>query len=256
MKQFPKNLVAFSWMLVGKMVLYTSKLILLLSSYMKSSVKMSGPVPETIMHAQPWQHLHHALQMRPYAWDLFQFPFFSTLLLSHHLDKGSSLSHLSINTVPKTLLAHLCAFLQTLILPFYFCCWSKVCIFLCSICNSVSKSPEDSGLSEHHPSFLEALQTRLLGFIFTSFRVHFHSFYDLSVINYCCFLSRFLCCWWFPLASKLLAFLLKSLSFVFTVPIHLEGTVYIYLYIYIVIFILYLYQLTIKLFRWFDILIN
>ncbi len=30
----------------------------------------------------------------------------------------------------KTLLAHLCAFLQTLILPFYFWCWSKVCIFL------------------------------------------------------------------------------------------------------------------------------
>ncbi len=54
---------------------------------------------------------------------------------------------------------------------------------LCSICNSVSKSPEDSRLSEHHPSFLEVVAD----FTETSFRVHFHSFFDLSVINYCCF---------------------------------------------------------------------
>ncbi len=53
---------------------------------------------------------------------------------------------------------------------------------LCSICNSVSKSPEDSRLSEHHPSFLEVVGD----FTYTSFRVNFHSFYDLSVINYCC----------------------------------------------------------------------
>ncbi len=91
----------------------------------------------------------------------------------------------------KTLLAHLCAFLQTLILPFYFWCWSEVCILLCSICNSVSKSPEDSRLSEHHPSFLEDVED----FTDMSFRVHFHSFYDLSVINYCCFLSRSGGCW-------------------------------------------------------------
>ncbi len=47
MKHFPMNLVAFSWILLGKMVLYPSKFILLLSSYIKSSVKMSGGVPET-----------------------------------------------------------------------------------------------------------------------------------------------------------------------------------------------------------------
>ncbi len=68
-----------------------------------------------------------------------------------------------------------------------------------SICNSVSKSPEDSRLSEHHPSFLEVVGD----FTDTSFRVHFHSFYDLSVINYCCFLSDQVvvgcwCRWWFP----------------------------------------------------------
>ncbi len=61
-----------------------------------------------------------------------------------------------------------------------------VCILLCSICNSVSKSPEDSRLSEHHSSFLEGVGD----FTDTSFRVHFRRLYDLSVINYCCFLSR------------------------------------------------------------------
>ncbi len=108
--------------------------------------------------------------------------FFSTFLLSHHLNKGSSLFHKHHS---KTLLAHLCTFLQTLILPFYCWCWSEVCILLCSICNSVSKSPEDSRLSEHHPSFLEVVGD----FTNTSFRVGFHSFLYLSIVNYCCFLS-------------------------------------------------------------------
>ncbi len=148
----------------------------------------------------PRHHLHPALQMRLYAWDHLQFPFFSTFLLSYHLDKGSSLSRQSINS-SKALLAHLCAFLQTLILAFYFWCWSEVCISLCRICNSVSKSPEDSRLSEHHSSFLEVVGD----FTDTSFRVHFHSFYDLSVINYCCFLSWSGRCWLLSLGvSKLL----------------------------------------------------
>ncbi len=43
----------------------------------------------------------------------------------------------------------------------------------------MSKSPEDSRLSEHHPSFLEDVDD----FTDTSFRVHFHRFYDLSVIT-------------------------------------------------------------------------
>ncbi len=51
MKHFPMNLVAFSWILVGKMILHPSKLILLLSWYIKSSVKLRGPVPAAAMHA-------------------------------------------------------------------------------------------------------------------------------------------------------------------------------------------------------------
>ncbi len=117
--------------------------------------------------------------------------FFSTFLLSRHLDKGFIFVSSVHKHSSKTLLAHLCAFLQTLILPFYFWCWSEVCILRCRLCNSVSKSPEDSRLSEHHPSFLEVVGD----FTDTSFRVHFHSFYDLSVINYCCFLSRSGRCW-------------------------------------------------------------
>ncbi len=42
----------------------------------------------------------------------------------------------------------------------------------------MSKSPEDSRLSEQHPSFLEVAD-----FTDKYFRVHFHSFYDLSVIK-------------------------------------------------------------------------
>ncbi len=46
-----------------------------LSSHIKSSVKLRGSVPETACMPMPWHHLHHALQMRLYAWDLLQFPF-------------------------------------------------------------------------------------------------------------------------------------------------------------------------------------
>ncbi len=90
---------------------------------------------------------------------------------TNNLDKGSSLTHRSINTI----LVHLCAFLLTLILPIYFWRWSEICILRCSICYSVSKYPEDSWLSEHHPTFLEVVgdftDTSLLRFIFTAFMI-------------------------------------------------------------------------------------
>ncbi len=155
----------------------------------------------------PWKHLHHALQMRLLCFESFAVTFFLIFLLSHHLRLiFVSLVHTYSS---KTLLAHLCAFLQTLILPFYFWCWSEVCILLCSICNSVSKSPEDSRLAEHHPSFLEVVGD----FTDTSFRIHFHSFYDLSVINYCCFLRQSGHCWLLVVSKLLISpcplFLLK-----------------------------------------------
>ncbi len=199
MKHFPMNLVVFSWILVGKMVLYPSKFIQLQSSYIKSSVKLRGPVPETAMHVHAMTTPPPCFTEEAVCLGSFAVPFLFTFLLSHHLDKGSSLSQSVHKHSSKTLLAHLCAFLQTPILPFYFWCWSEVFILLCSICNSVSKSPENSRLSEHHPSFLEDVGD----FTDTSFRVHFHSFLYLSVINYCCFLSRSGSCW-LLVVSKLL----------------------------------------------------
>ncbi len=183
------------------MVLYPSKFILLQSWYIKSSVKLRGAVPETAMHA-------HALTPPPCFTDeavclgLFSVPFFL------HIFAFPSLRCIFVSSVhkhtSKTLLAHLCAFLQTLILAFYFWCWPEVCILLCSICNSVSKSPEDSRLSEQHPSFLEVVGD----FTDSSLRVHFHSFYDFSIINYCCFLSRSGSCW--LLVSQMVSKLLIS----------------------------------------------
>ncbi len=101
MKHFPMNLVAFSWILVGKMVLYPSKFILLLSSYIKSSVKMRGSVPETVMRAHAMTTPPPCFTDEPVILGSFSVPFFSKFLLSHHLDKSSSLSHRSINLVPK-----------------------------------------------------------------------------------------------------------------------------------------------------------
>ncbi len=110
-------------------VLYPSKFILLLSSYIKSSVKIRKPVPET------------------------------------------------------------------LILPFYFWCWSEVCILPCSIYNSVSKSLRTVDCPSITPAFwklLVILQTCLLGFIFTAFMICLSSTTvvfsaDQVVVG----------CWWF-----------------------------------------------------------
>ncbi len=131
------NLVAFSLILVGKMVLYPYKSILLLSSYIKSSVKLRKPVPETAMHA-------HAMTTPPTCFTdeaVCLGIFYSSLFL--HIFAFPSLRSrlIFVSSVHKhsfkTLLAHLCAFLQTPTLPFYFWCWSEVCILLCRICNSV-----------------------------------------------------------------------------------------------------------------------
>ncbi len=120
--------------------------------------------------------------------------FFSTFLLSHQIKVNLCLHKHS----SKTLLTHPCALLQTLILPFYLWCWSEVCILLWSFCNSVSKSPEDSRLSEHHPAFwkLVILLTRLLGLIFTAFMICLSSTTVVSSAN-----QVVVGCWyhrWFP----------------------------------------------------------
>ncbi len=109
-------------------------------------------------------------------------------LFSYHLYKGSSLSHRSINTVPKLFWL---TFFANSNLAFLYLVLVRGLHLAVYICNSESKSPEDSRSSEYHPSFLEVVSD----FTDTSFRVHFHSFYGLSVINYCCFHSRSGSCW-------------------------------------------------------------
>ncbi len=150
---------------------------------------MRGPVPEAAMHAHAMTPLPPCFTDEAVSLGSFAVPFFPPHLCFPITQIKAHVSSVHKHSF-KTLLAHLCAFLQTLILSFFWR-WSEVCILLCSICNSVSKSPEDSRLSEHHPSFLKVVGD----FTDTPFRVHFHSFYDLFVINYCCFLSRSGSCW-------------------------------------------------------------
>ncbi len=144
----------------------------------------------------------HAMTSPPHAftdaWDLLQFPFFLHIFASHHLDKASSLSHLSINTVPKLFASPLC-FSANSNLVFLYLVLVRGLHLAVYICNSVSESPEDSRSSEHHPAFwklLVILQTRLLGFVFTVFMICLSSttvvFSADQVIVGCC------CRWWFP----------------------------------------------------------
>ncbi len=73
----------------------------------------------------------------------------------------------------KTLLT-LCAFLQTLILSFYLWCWSEVCILLCTsviLCQSLLRTVDCQSITPAFWKLLLILQTCLLGFIFTAFRI-------------------------------------------------------------------------------------
>ncbi len=176
------------------MVLYPSKFILLLSSYIESSVKLRGPVPETAMHAHSMTPPLPCFTDEAVCLGSFVVPFFSTLLLSHHLDKGSSLPHRS-----KTLLAHLCAFLQTLILPFYFwCCqrFASCCIASVILCQSLLRTVDCQSITPASWKLLVTLQTCLLGFIFTAFMICLSSTTVVFSVDQVVVGCR--CHWWFP----------------------------------------------------------
>ncbi len=198
MKHFPINLVAFSWILVGKMVLYPSKFILLLSSYIKSSVKLRGPVPETVTHA------HANTSTRLYRGGcmleiICSSLFFSTFLLSHHLSKGSSLSHQSINS-SKTLLAHFCAFFTKSNLAFLIFVaaqrFTSCRVASVILCQSLLMRVDCQSIAPAFWKLLVILQTCLLGFLFTAFMICLSStavvFSGDQVVVGCW------CRWWFP----------------------------------------------------------
>ncbi len=64
------------------MVLYPSKFILLLSSYIKSSVKLKGPVPETAMHAHAMTPPTPCFTDEAVCLGLFAGPFFLHIFAS------------------------------------------------------------------------------------------------------------------------------------------------------------------------------
>ncbi len=196
MKHFPMNLVAFSWILVGKMVLYPSKFIQLQSSYIKSSVKLRGPVPETAMHAHAMTTPLPCFTEEAGCLGSFAVPFLFTFLLSHHLDKGSSLSHRSINTVPKLFWLTFVLFykLQSCLSIFgagqrFLSC----CVVSVIRCQSLLRKVDCQSITPAFWKMLGILQTRLLGFIFTAFFICLSSttvvFSAVQVV---------VGCWWFP----------------------------------------------------------
>ncbi len=147
----------------------------------------------------PWHPLQHALQMRLYAWDHLQFPFFLHILLTHHLDKGSSLSNRSINTDPKLFwltFVLFCKLLSCLSIfgagqRFVSCCVASVIL-----CQSLLRTVDCQSIAPAFWKLLVISQTRLLGFIFTTFMICLSSttfvFSAYQVVVGCW------CRWWFP----------------------------------------------------------
>ncbi len=92
--------------------------------------------------------------------------FFSTFLLSRHLDKGSYLSHRCINS-SKTLLAHLCC--RSIFgagQRFASCCVASVIL-----CQSLLRTVDCQNIAPAFWKLLLLLQTRLFGFIFIAFLI-------------------------------------------------------------------------------------
>ncbi len=104
--------------------------------------------------------------------------FFSTFLLSHHLDKGSSLSHRFINTVPKFFWLTFVLFANSnltflflvLVRGLQSCCAASVIL-----CQSLLRTVDCQSITPAFWKLLLILQIRLLGFIFTAFMISLSS---------------------------------------------------------------------------------
>ncbi len=94
--------------------------------------------------------------------------FFSTFLLSHHLDKGSSLSHWSINTVPKLFWLTFVIFCKLLSCLSIFGAgqmFASCCVASVILCQSLPRTVDCQSITPAFWKLLVILQTRLLGFI-------------------------------------------------------------------------------------------
>ncbi len=125
--------------------------------------------------------------------------FFSTLLLSHHLDKGSSLSPLSINTVPKLFWLTFFLFwkLQSCLSIFgpgqRF---ASSCVASVILCQNLLRTVDCQSIASAFWKLLVILQTCLLGFIFTAFKMCLSSttaVFSADLVVLGCW-----CRWWFP----------------------------------------------------------
>ncbi len=122
-------------------------------------------------------------------------PFFSTVLLSRHLDKGSSLSHRSINTAPKLFWLTFVLFANSNLVFLCLVLVRGVHLAVASVilCQSLLRTEDRQSITSAFWTLLVILQTRLLGFIFTSFMICLSSSTvvfsaDQVVVG----------CWWFP----------------------------------------------------------
>ncbi len=125
LKSFLMSQVVFSWTLAAKTFLYTSAFILL-----SPSIKLS--------HACPCHDTTSTM--------LFRWGYMLWMICIFSLHTFAFPSHrwrlILVSSAQRTIFQNSSSspFVQTLILPFYFWCWSEVCILLCSLCNSVSVS--------------------------------------------------------------------------------------------------------------------
>ncbi len=148
----------------------------------------------------PWHHPPPCLPDELYAWDPLQFPFFSTFLLSHHLDKDSYLSHSVHKHSSKSLLAHLCCCFANSNLGFvYFLVLVRGVHLLCTSVLLCQESPEDSEIvraSTQLCGVVADFTDMSLRVLFTAFMICLSSttvvFSADQVVVGCC------CRWWFP----------------------------------------------------------
>ncbi len=99
---------------------------------------------------------------------------FSRFLLSHHLDKGSSLSHRSITQFQNSSGSPLCFFCKLESWLSIFGAgqrFASCCVASVILCQSLLRTVDCQNIIPAFWKLLVILQTRLLGFIFTAFRI-------------------------------------------------------------------------------------
>ncbi len=192
---------------------------------------MRGPVPETAMHAHTMTTPPPCFTDEAVSFGSFAVPFFSPHFC-FHLDIGSSLSHRSINTVPKLFWLTFVLFCKLLSCLAIFGAGQRFAS--CSVasvilCQSLLRTVDCQRITPAFWRLMVILQTRLLGFIFTAFMICLSwttvVFSADQVVVGCwwftnsCFLHALcICCSsnWLPLFSiQIACFSLKVSSLVF-----------------------------------------